>query len=98
MLVGVAVTSFLNPDLFLQLRTQTNPTILPETVTKEFAWTPGEESAPGSRTLTAVATDEQGASTTRDITVVVVEAGAVTPTDRKSTRLNSSHMSISYAV
>src|SRR5207249_12023504 len=57
----------------------------------------------GSHTLTAIARDAAGNRTTSSAVTVTVSNAApppdtTSPTDRKSTRLNSSHVSISYAV
>src|SRR2546426_6101010 len=53
--------------------------------------------AGGTYTVTLTVTDNQGASGTTSKSVTVA-APNQQPTDRKSTRLNSSHLVISYAV
>src|SRR5262245_64519353 len=62
----------------------------------EISWTPTEAQGPSTNTVSVSVTDNGSSnlSVTNSFTVIVNEVNS----DRKSTRLNSSHLGISYAV
>lgn len=64
-------------DLPLYLRSQAQ-LVIPTVTTREFSWTPPQDTTPGTKTLTIEATDDVGATTTKQVTIEVLPGN--TPT------------------